>query len=420
VTTATQGRALEPAPGWCCIARYNFGKGKNVGKKPPERVRRASEANDAVERILSETQQLWEELGKIPQGQENAVRVRRGDMPVWPVQLERALGFGGLAHVMDRVVRYSIVDMWRKQGRVAYDLHPEIAAQLYRTDLKGKMPGGLFHRISHINPMIPLPRPWPFKEKNREGLIRGYFLTGRTGTAICTTTDKRSEGLMLSAWIEFPDRTTGEIETVTPFFALPDMGEDPFTFDDVLQATHAWHDQEITAEDRKLIKQIVPGALSILTYLCCDNRDVQEPPPERPNAKRKQAPPRDPYYVRVGWKIGPKLHANRMRVQGRTRDGVSFPSGIEQEPQHRAGHYKVIHHGPRKSLWSLKWVDPYWTKLDLLEEGKEPVTSVVPVDAQRRDPAGHRDVRLANLGTEKAKEIRDRERQQAREERWSW
>jgi hypothetical protein len=93
---------------------------------------------------------------------------------------------------------------------------------------------------------------------------------------------------------------------------------------------------------------------------------------------------------------------------------------VEYGPQHRVGHTKTVRVGPGRKRGEVIWVDPYWTKLDALNEGQEPVTQVVPVEAQQKDPAGHRDVRLANLGTQKAKEIREREAQQRREEDWNW
>lgn len=392
-----------------------------MSKKPPPRVRRASEANDAVERILAETARLWDWLGDIPEGRENAARLRRGVMPQWPPAMEYRLSATDLMAVTDHAARYAAVDLWRKQGRVAYDLHPEMAATLYRADLKGQLPGGLFSRLPHINPAIPLPRPWPYRgEKGQKGLIRAFFLTGRTGLALAPTTDPRSEGLLLMAWIDLLNKRMGEYgNTVTPFFVLPSADE-PFSLDDVIETTNAWHGTKPDEGEKRLIRQIIPGALSVLTYLCCDNRDVVEPADPAPRGKRRQAPSRDPFFVQVGWKIGPKLHATRMRAQGRSRDGVSVPSGVEQGPQHRAGHFRRVPFGPGRSQSTVKWIDPYWTKLDTLEEGQEPATQVVPVDHQRRDPSGHRDVKLANLGTAKAKEIRDRETQRAREDDWDW
>lgn len=399
-----------------------------MGKKPPRasaRVRRASETNDAVERILASTARLWHSLrpSEIPEAQENVRRLRRGEPAWWPPQVRRHIPPEHLVNLMDHIARHAVVDLWRQQGRVAYDLNPEMAAQLYRADLKGKLPGGLFQRLPHISPMVPLPRPWPFRAiTGTEGLIRAYFLTGRVGQAFCPTTDPRSEGLGVMPWIEWTTTREDEYEAVaTPVFALPDT-EAPFTLDDVIDQTNAWAGTESEGTEKEMVRQILPGLLSVLTYLCCDNRDVEEPPAPRAGKRGKAAPPRDPFYVRVGWHIGPKLHAARMKAQGggAARGGVAVPSGVEYGPQHRAGHYKTVHHGPKKSLTSLRWVDPYWTKRELLEDGQEPGTGIIPVDQQRRDPSGHRDVKLANLGRAKEKEIREREAQRAREETMDW
>lgn len=392
-----------------------------MGKRPSMRIRRAEETNSAVERILSKTNDTWAQLGQIPEAQDAAVAMRRGVSPTWSEKMRHSHSLHDLVTLGDAAAQYAVVDLWRKQGRIAYDIHPEVASALYRSDLKGKLPGGLFSRLPHINPLIPLPRPWPFKGGGgHEGVIRAYFLTGRTGSAFCPTTDGRSEGLNLMPWIDFWNEETGEYDsTVTPSFALPAI-DGPFSLDDVISSTNAWHGTADDGSERKLVKQIIPGALSLLTYLCTDNRDLEEPPPAPTVGKRQKAPPRDPFYVRAGWHIGPKLHADRMRAQGRTKDGISTPSGVEYGPQHRAGHFKTIRRGPKLSESSFEWIDPYWTKLDQLNEGEEPATAVVPVDVQQKDPAGQRDIRLANLGTERAEKIKENEKQQRRESGWDW
>jgi hypothetical protein len=396
------------------------------GGKPSVRVRRASETNEAVERILASTARLWHEIrpANIPHAQDNVRRLRRGEPAWWPSDMHARFGQHMLA-LQDHIARHAVVDLWRQQGRVAYDLHPEMAAQLYRADLKGRLPGGLFRRLPHISPMVPLPRPWPFVSNTGvKGLIRAYFLTGSVGQSFCPTTDPRSEGLVVMPWIEWDHAVDGEYEAVaTPLFALPNTDK-PFTLDDVIDSTNTWAGVTDAAGEkelvRPLVKQILPGFMSVLTYLCCDNRDVVEPQPvkARRGPRMQAAPPREPFYVRVGWHIGPKLHDQRMLAQGGGRGAVAVPSGVEYGPQHRAGHYKRVHHGPRRSLESVRWVDPYWTKRELLEEGQEPGTAVIPVDRQRRDPANHRDVKLVNLGRTKAEEIKAR--QQAREDEWEF
>lgn len=392
-----------------------------MSKKPSAGQRRAGEANQSVERILGLTNQIGADLEKSRVGMENAVRMRRGIQPVWNLAIERQLGFDAMAILMDRAATYAVVDLWRKQGRVAYDVHPEMANSLYRSDLKGKVPGGLFSRLRHINPAIPLPHPWPVKfSAGPTGLIRAFFLTGRTGRAFCPTKDERSEGLCLVPWIDTEPEAPTYHDVLTPVFPLPSFGH-ASTLDDMMEQSYQWHGtEERTPQSRKLIKQILPGAITLLTYLCCKNADIEKPPPLPVKGKRHQAPPRDPYYVRVGWYVGPKLHAARARTIGRSRDGVSIPSGVEYGPQHRVGHMKTVWVGPGRTKSESIWVDPYWTKLDQLGEDEEPVTQVVPVDAQQKDPAGHRDVRLSNLGRQKAKEILEREAQQRREGDWDW
>ena len=392
-------------------------------KRPSPGVRRASEANQAVERILSLDNMMAADLKEWPHdGMGNAVKMRRGISPTWNLAFERVYGAEKLTTLLDRAATHAVVDLWRRQGRVAFDVHLEMANSLYRTELKGKLPGELFSRLPYISPMIPLPRPWPMKfSEGSTGLVRAIFLTGRVGRGFCPTTDPRSEGLCVVPWIDTNPETTTYHDVITPVFVLPSVSG-PFTFNDVIDHTNEFHGVgEPPREQRRIAKQVLPGALSLLTYLCCSNADIQDPPPAPVRGGRQKAPSRDPFYIQVGWRIGPKLHARRERMAGRIRDGVSIPSGVEQDPQQRCGHYKTVWFGPRKSQWDVKWLDPYWTKLDTLDDEEfEPGTMVVPVDPQRGDPSSHKDVRRANLGTTKSREIREREQQRAREEGWDW
>ena len=51
-------------------------------------------------------------------------------------------------------------------------------------------------------------------------------------------------------------------------------------FDDVINHSNEFHGVEETSrQQRRVVKQIIPGALSLLTYLCCSNADIQAPPP---------------------------------------------------------------------------------------------------------------------------------------------
>jgi hypothetical protein len=100
---------------------------------------------------------------------------------------------------------------------------------------------------------------------------------------------------------------------------------------------------------------------------------------------------REPFWVRVGWYVGPALHEAKVRAANNKRlTHVSTPSGIEYGPQHRAGHFKTVRIGPGKTnerkQTTTRWIEPYWTKLDELPENAEPPTQIVPVNPQHHDP----------------------------------
>jgi hypothetical protein len=68
------------------------------------------------------------------------------------------------------------------------------------------------------------------------------------------------------------------------------------------------------------------------------------------------------------------------------KDGPSISSGAEYGPQHRAGHFKYTRYGKGRALKYYGWINPYWTKLDQLQPGQQPATTVIPVNPQHRDP----------------------------------
>jgi hypothetical protein len=291
-------------------------------------------------------------------------------------------------------------ELWKRNGRVCYDLNTDLADALYRSNM-GKVPGELFDRLPHINPMIVLPDPWPVGTGRggfAEGYVRCFFLVGWVGSALCSTNDPQREGIAILFCYDQVDEETGEmgIGSVRDFMPLP-TSRKSFTAEEAIAFVEEWQGGYADEADRKgalkTYRPLLQKAFSVLTYLCTDNRDVEEAPEwtRKPGRKKtgkgRKARDRDPFWVRVGWYIGPALHEAKVRAANNKRlTHASTPSGIEYGPQHRAGHFKTVWFGPGKKKSTTQWIEPYWTKLEELPEDVDPPTQIVPVNPQHHDP----------------------------------
>jgi hypothetical protein len=330
----------------------------------------------------------------------------RGIPHVWDYEDRVQYDTDTLIQVGDLIGEIAVCELWKRNGRVCYDLHEELADALYRSKVSA-VPGELFDRIPHINPMVVLPDPWP-AVKNKNGFsayVRAFFLVGYTGEALCNTNDPQRDGIAILFCYDVIDDAGEELVPGghRDIIMLP-TNRTKFTVDEAIEYFQNWHgdaaDQKARRDVARTFKPLLQKAFAVITYLCTDNRDVEEPPEwltaqrKRKTGKNRQRKERDPFWVRVGWYVGPKLHEARKRANHSPRSDISIPSGVEYGPQHRAGHFKTIWIGPGKSgqrtQSTTKWVEPYWTKLEDLPEDMDPPTQIVPVDPQRKDPLRRR------------------------------
>ncbi|MCM2430953.1 hypothetical protein [Streptomyces sp. RKAG337] len=300
------------------------------------------------------------------------------------------------ADLIDVASHVGIFRMWARRGRVTYDLNQHLASELYRST-SDTLPGNIFSQLPHINPLIVLPDPWPIRYQGSEGLVRGFYLFGFNQVPEQQTyTDEEIEGLGLLFVIDLLDDETGEVRGQTHIRMNIPTGLAKFTVGQAVDFAAARAEAHWTrARDKcaayELFEELLRPALSILVYLCCDNRDLAEPPVVKPSKKKRRAvnKNRDPFFVEVGWRIGPALHAAR-RSAGRILEGDGIPSGIEQAPHQRCGHFRRFRIGKARQGLTTRWVMPYWVRLDLLPEDQDPITTVVSVDEQRHDPLRRR------------------------------
>ncbi|MFE3631552.1 hypothetical protein [Streptomyces goshikiensis] len=304
------------------------------------------------------------------------------------------------ADLIDIASHVGIYRMWARRGRVTFDLNEHMAAELYRSAYT-TLPGNIFDRLPYINPLCVLPDPWPGRYRNTDALVRGFFIHGYNQLPERQTyTDEPDiEGLGLLFVVDLLDQDTGEVRSQTHVRLNIPTGLHQFTLKQAVdfaaaRAEAVWSREPTEKPVYQLFEELLKPALSILVYLCCDNRDVVEPPvaaPTRKSRRNRVRQERHPFFVEVGLRIGPRLHAAR-RAAGRVRDGDHTPSGVERAPHQRAGHSHRYWTGPKRKREVTLFVAPHWVNFHLLD-GIDPITMVVPVEPQRRDPLRRRGLR---------------------------
>ncbi len=256
--------------------------------------------------------------------------------------------------------------------------------------------------LKTINPLCVLPDPWPVRYRNTDALVRGFFIHGYNQLPERQTyTDEPDiEGLGMLFVVDLLDEDTGEVRSQTHVRLNIPTGLRQFTLKQAVdfaaaRAEAVWSREPTEKPVYQLFEELLKPALSILVYLCCDNRDVVEQPVVRPTRKKRRKSvrkDRHPFFVEVGWRIGPRLHAAR-RAAGRVRDGDSIPTGVERAPHQRAGHFHRYWTGPKRKREVTLFVAPHWVNFHLLPEDVDPITTIVPVEPQRHDPLRRRGLR---------------------------
>lgn len=358
--------------------------------KVPVRHGRAITANDVSEcftqtfsvledALRSEYQWVLPVLDKVAKGQRASAARPAG------------LSVHQIVDIVTLAEQVGVWKMWASRGRVTYDFNEHFAAELYRSS-SDKIPGSIFRHLPHINPLVVLPDPWPISG----GLVRGFYVYGvrkvENGLLQKVFTDDNWDYLGLLFVVDLLDDETGEVLSQTHVEAMLPTSRDRFTLKDAVQfSTVEEVDPRVQGKVSEICTELLRPAMSMLLYLCCDNRDMAEPPVAQPSVHRRAKVKRDraPFFVEVGWRLGPKLHALR-RQAGRVQDGESIPSGVEQAPHQRSGHFKRVLFGPKRSQETTKFIAPYWVRLDLLPDGEDPITTVVAVEEQRHDPLRRR------------------------------
>lgn len=310
--------------------------------------------------------------------------------------------------------------LWQR-SRIAYTFDPTLWAELARTAPDDSLPAELFTFLPHIDPYIHFPEPLvlPVGAREQQRII-GVFVHGRATTADsarhrggdptikytglgegaipedfgerfagmhCSTSDPECTGLSLSF--------AGLMETADGRPIDPQMPGLPqdilFTHTSLYMRDGATFGDLVRGAQERLGTEMTPGkarseelplmlryAVGALVYLCCKNRDlrpVPAPPASRRKGKAGSARPRPAKVIGVGFKVGPQLRANRLRVEQMRHEGGA-DTGRTVMPHMRRAHTHMYRYGKGRTQRKLLWLHPML--INAGEPGERP-TTVVPV-----------------------------------------
>ncbi|WP_280221310.1 hypothetical protein [Nocardia neocaledoniensis] len=277
--------------------------------------------------------------------------------------------------------------LWR-QFRVVYRVHPGLAESLLDTDTRTTVPCEVFARLPHPDPFVVFPEPIPAPVSEPTAMMReaglvvaeppvfiGMLVTGMTvDEQLCSTADPRLHQLSvaLAGRIRYEGLPyTHEESTLT----VPLTGA--YSISDLSDRIANLHTfGKITEQERS---RIFNTTLSLLLYLCSDQRDSRtyQPEPGRKGKKRRTDRKSDTV-IDLGFDVGPALQAARREaaddpdVQGEPGEGRRV------RPHLRRAHWHTYQTGPRTApIPEVRWLHPI-----LVGKG-----STRPVVVDVREPA---------------------------------
>lgn len=292
----------------------------------------------------------------------------------------------------------AIFKTWQR-ARTVYAMDDYLLEHL--NDLSStNVPTEVLRSIPHPNPFVLLPRPDendPYYEEDlhASGVPLGAFLFGRFIEAkmLCGTNAEEFEdlGIMFVTKIEEANgniiwsflRCTVPLhgyKTVSVQDAV-DRTIARFRFNDSLGPEHREH---LTGWLSRHVRQVFNSVL----YVCTEQPDIEDYRPavrqapgkkgKKPKPERRLRPNDFSSLLKVGFKLGPALHAQRERA----RTAQSMPvatgkGGWRHQPRQRAGGYRTFWTGHGRTIPKIKLVMPYWVSLDLLEDGDGPEDVII-------------------------------------------
>ncbi|KUL44792.1 hypothetical protein ADL22_12680 [Streptomyces sp. NRRL F-4489] len=315
------------------------------------------------------------------------VRVPQHLLPFLPQHPEVRRSF--MAAARDNAIHR----LWSR-SKVVYAMDDLMLHYLAQSSVS-EIPTSVLQDLPHANPFILLPKPEMNDPeiayfRTHIGVPLGAMVFGRFDNArrLCSTADERREdlGLMFVGWID--DEEKGRVFQ-TLRCTVP-LRHERLTVDDVVNETVAkFHFSKDLGEDdnsklESWLRRYVTQVFNSLLYVCTDQPDTEVYQPSvnrtgKTKSGKKQRRPRPgdiDTVVKVGFRLGPALHAAKRQSDTREkREGEG--TGHRQRPHQRKGHWRTFWTGPGREIEKLKWVRPYWVSTDLLGDGDTPNDVVI-------------------------------------------
>lgn len=332
-------------------------------------------------------------------------KVGLGEMPDHAINGGILLGALAPGLLSDSQVRQmtTLAALWRlwAKGKNVAAMHPDMASELATYRL-GTLPGKLFRSLArHPNLMVVFAEP-PTVELSvgdgGSGQLLAILFCGRTNPRklLCLTSDDRMDEVAVTVIAE-PRAEDGSALPLPPgatapvlefaHMSIPARDGDRFTVEDLAKRLARKRGRE---EPTNAERAIVKRALQIAVYLCSSTADLATASTPRGKAakrgKQQRRWNRPDAFLRLGWRLGPRLKAARARAEEARRsarqgaDGSGAAGGWRQYPHQRGGHLKTVWYGPGKALSDSRLIEPYWVSQDLLNaDGEAPEGIIRPV-----------------------------------------
>jgi hypothetical protein len=280
-----------------------------------------------------------------------------------------------------------------ESSKVAYAMDDYLLGELSESSAD-KVPTDILRDLPHANPFVLLPSPNFEDEDTRYysthiGLPAGAFVYGKrdSGKYMCSTTDPRLDvlGIMFAGEIMSHGRSCFQVLRCS----MP-LDGDRTSVDEAVATTvkgFRWSSDIGESDPKRLeawLRRYLTQVFSSVLYVCTDQPDVEVYRPAATTAKQKARKPRRPRagdiesLVKVGWRLGPELFAERQRYE--REDRVPAGDGTRRSPRahRRRPTWMTYHTGPGGSVPKLKWRKAHWVNTHRLNQpGDGPADVVV-------------------------------------------
>jgi hypothetical protein len=267
----------------------------------------------------------------------------------------------------------ALYQLWIK-SKIVYSVHPEMLAELADCG-STRLPGQIFDLLPHTNPFVVFPSPIPTTAPDgMTACVTGFLVYGRSNKSrnICSTHDDERSALGLLFFTNLYDGAGRHIDTEIVSADIP-VVLDSFTVEQAVDTTLATFtaspgDAGRTESLRGWLGGLLRLALNTLLYLCTDEPDFTTVVDRRsPKAKKKDraARGRSPTMIRVGWRLGPAL--GRLRRAAANKYSSATGTGTGQPTHQRRCHFRTFWVGPGRVDAILKFIKPYWVRLDRVD-----------------------------------------------------